>query len=52
MKTTPPFSDALAFVRRRLWISTIFPTSPCAHDLVKVPQALLDHLTNLLCSAA
>jgi hypothetical protein len=51
-KTTPTFSDALALVRRRLWTSTIFPTSPCAHDLVKVPRALVDHLTGLLCYAA
>ena len=51
-KTTPTFSDAVAFVRRRLWTSTIFPTSPYAQDLVKVPRALLDHLTELLCYAA
>jgi hypothetical protein len=51
-KTTPTFSDALALVRRRLWTATSFPPSPCAHDLVNVPRALLDHLTNLLCYAA
>lgn len=51
-KTTPTFSDALALVRRQLWTHITFPTSPCAPDLVKVPQALVDHLTDLLCYAA
>jgi hypothetical protein len=51
-KTTPTFSDALALVRRRCWTSSIFLTSPCAQDLVKVPRALVDHLTTLLCYAA
>jgi hypothetical protein len=51
-KTTPTFSDALAVVRRRWWTSSIFLTSPCAQDLVKVPRALVDHLTALLCYAA
>jgi DDE superfamily endonuclease len=51
-KTTPTFSDALALVRRRLWTRSAFPTSPCTSGLVKVPQALLDQLTDLLCYAA
>ena len=51
-KGTPTFSDALAVVRHQLWTQMTFPTSPRAPDLVKVPQALLDHLTDLLCYAA
>ena len=54
-KGLPTCADALALVRRRWWTSSTFPTSPCAHDLVKVcpvPPALVDHLTDLLCYAA
>lgn len=51
-KALPTFADALARVRGQLWASTIFATSPYAQDLVKVPRALVDHLTDLLCSAA
>jgi hypothetical protein len=50
--TTPTFSDALALVRRRLWAGTTFPTSPSDPDIAKVPRALFDHLTTLLCYAA
>jgi len=35
-----------------LWTHSAFPTSPYTPGLVKVPQALLDHLTDLLCYAA
>jgi hypothetical protein len=48
----PTFSDALALGRRQLWTQMIFPTSRGAPDLVKVPRAVVDHLTDLLCSAA
>jgi hypothetical protein len=51
-KTTPTFGDAIALVRHRLWTHPPFPTSPCASDLVKVPRALLERLTELLCYAA
>jgi DDE superfamily endonuclease len=51
-KTTPTFGDAIALVRQRLWTRLTFPTSPCAPDLVKIPRALLDHMTELLCYAA
>ncbi len=51
-KTTLTFSDALALVRRRLWTHLAFPTLPYAPGLAKVSQALLDHLTDLLCYAA
>jgi len=51
-KTTLTFSDALALVRRQLWTHIAFPTSPSTPGLAKVPQALVDHLTDLLCYAA
>jgi phosphoglycerol transferase MdoB-like AlkP superfamily enzyme len=51
-KSAPTFSDALALVRRQLWTQMRFPTLPYTADPAKVPQALLDHLTNLLCYAA
>jgi hypothetical protein len=51
-KTAPTFGDAIALVRRCLWTHLRFPTSPYAPDLVKVPSALLEHLTDLLCYAA
>jgi len=35
-----------------LWTQMIFPTSRGAPDLVKVPRAVVDHLTDLLCYAA
>jgi hypothetical protein len=52
VKGAPTFSDALALVRRQLWTQMIFPTSRGAPDLVKVPRAVVDHLTDLLCYAA
>ena len=51
-KTTLTFSDALALVRRHLWTHSTFPTSPCTPGLIKVPAALFDQLTDLLCYAA
>jgi hypothetical protein len=51
-KTTPTFSDALALLRHRLWTQTTFPTSPFLPEVGKVPRALLDHLSRLLCYAA
>ena len=52
VKTTLTFSDALALVRRRLWTHSTFPTSPCPPGLIKVPAALFDQVTDLLCYAA
>ncbi len=51
-KSLPTFADALALVRRRLWVSVLFPTSPSATDPDKIRIALLDHLCDLLCYAA
>ena len=51
-KALPTFSDALALVRRHLWMHTIFCGSPGEADLIKVPRPLLERLTDLLCYAA
>jgi hypothetical protein len=51
-KATPTFVDALALVRRRLWARIFIQTTPADATLVKIPSALLDHLTDLLCYTA
>jgi hypothetical protein len=51
-KPLPTFADALALVRRRLWASLLFQTSPLMRDHDKMPGPLLDHLCHLLCYAA
>jgi len=51
-KHDPTFSDALALVRRSLWAQTTFCMSPPEEDIVKVPRALVEHLSEMLCYAA
>ncbi len=51
-KVAPIFGDALALVRRQLWTRLTFPTSPSNSEVGKVPRALIDYLTELLCYAA
>jgi hypothetical protein len=51
-KTTPTFSDTLAFVRRELWPVSLFSTSPSEPDLIQIPRALFDRLTDTLAFAA
>jgi DDE superfamily endonuclease len=46
------FSDALAAVRYRLWAAEGFAISDPGDDLVKVPRALVERLTDTLCYAA
>ena len=48
-KTTPTFADALAVVRRQIWRQQTFPTLRSDPDIVKMPQSLVDRLTDLLC---
>ncbi len=43
------FSDALAAVRRQLWIAQAFSTSPHAQNMTTIPRALLDSLTETAC---
>ena|SRR5919109_862214 len=50
-KTRPPFSDAIALVRRHLWEHLHFSTSPQETDMIKVPRALLERCTEALCYA-
>jgi hypothetical protein len=51
-KTAPTFSDTLAFVRQRLWPVTVFSTSPSSVEVVEIPRALFDRLTDTLAFAA
>jgi hypothetical protein len=51
-KPLPTFADALALVRRQVWWHEAFCTSPGRGDVVEVPRAVLDRLTEALCYAA
>jgi DDE superfamily endonuclease len=51
-KPHPTFADALALVRRELWRHQAFHTSACACEVVKLPRAVVDRLTETLCYAA
>ena len=51
-KPAPTFSDTLAFVRQHLWPVTVFSTSPSSPDVVEIPRALFDRLTDTLAFAA
>jgi hypothetical protein len=48
-KHTPTFSDALALVRRELWMSPTFAASPDHRDVLKVPADVLDRLMRVAC---
>jgi hypothetical protein len=51
-KTRPTFSDAIALVRRQLWNHIHFSTSQQETDMIKIPRALLERFTKVLCYAA
>ncbi len=51
-KSAPTFSDTLAFVRQQLWPVTVFSTSPSSNEVVEIPRALFDRLTDTLAFAA
>ena len=51
-KPLPTFADALASVRRQLWEQAAFCTSTAQADVVEVPRAALERLTEALCYAA
>ena len=51
-KTLPTFSDALALVRHHLWAYMTFRISPEKTDMVQIPRAFLERLTDVLCYAA
>jgi hypothetical protein len=51
-KSAPTFSDTLAFIRQQFWPVTVFSTSPTSDDVIKIPRALFDRLTDTLAFAA
>jgi hypothetical protein len=51
-KRHPTFADALALVRREVWRHHAFPTSPCTGEIVEVPRAVVERLTETLCYVA
>jgi hypothetical protein len=51
-KADPTFSDTLAFVRQPLWPVTVFSTSPASDEVIEIPRALFDRLTDTLAFAA
>jgi hypothetical protein len=50
--SAPTFSDTLAFVRQQLWPVTVFSTSPSSDDIIEIPRAFFDRLTDTLAFAA
>ena len=51
-KAAPTFSDTLAFVRRRCWPAPVSARSTDRDDLIVIPRALFDRLTDSLAFAA
>jgi DDE superfamily endonuclease len=51
-KERPTFADAIAMTRRCLWKSCHFSTSSPSREVVKVPRALLERLTDAVCYTA
>jgi hypothetical protein len=49
VKQEPTFSDAIALVRRYLWLNTQFPNSPPKPGLVQIPAPVLAGLIDNLC---
>ena len=51
-KTLPTFADALALVRQQLWQMQTFQMSSADVDTIKIPRALFNTWSDLLCYAA
>jgi hypothetical protein len=51
-KRGPTFADALVLVRKELWVSATFYGSPERSEMVKVPRAFMERLTDAVCYAA
>lgn len=51
-KRAATFSDALAAVRRAIWVHEAFRASAADGETEKVPRTVLDRLTSLACYAA
>lgn len=52
IKALPTFSDTLAFVRQRLWPTTLSCMSSSKHERIEIPRALFDRLVDTLAFAA
>ncbi|WP_229505441.1 IS701 family transposase [Massilia mucilaginosa] len=50
-KDSPTFSDTIAFVRRSLWSEENYKGSGSQCDMVKIPRALFERLTETVCYA-
>jgi hypothetical protein len=51
-KALPTFAGTLAFVRKQLWPVTLSCMSPVPPDMVEIPRALFEQLTEALAFAA
>lgn len=51
-KALPTFADTLAFVRKQLWPVTLSCMSPAKPEMVEIPRALFERLTETLAFAA
>jgi hypothetical protein len=51
-KRDPTFADALASVRLDIWQHQTFSTSPCTGEIVELPRAVVERLTEALCYVA
>ena len=51
-KAQPTFTETLAFVRQQLWPATGFCMSPGTSEMVEIPRAFLERLTETLAFAA
>jgi hypothetical protein len=51
-KRAPTFSDALARVRREMWVHEAFCVSGAETDMVQVPRVLVERFTDTLCYVA
>lgn len=51
-KESATFSDAIAAVRRYLWSYQHFQTSSATAEMIKIPRAFVERLTETLCYAA
>jgi DDE superfamily endonuclease len=51
-KPAPTFADTLAFVRQQLWPSALFTMSSDQRDMVEMPRAVFQHVTDTLAFAA
>jgi hypothetical protein len=51
-KSLPTFADALALVRKELWVQQPFYGSLAETETIKVPRAFVERLTEAVCYAA